>query len=201
MTQQHKPPQTEQAHLTLRYYPAILLLSLTLLWLLFFYAQTSITSLHLVLIALCSLPILGGSFLLYKQQQRLHKEALNYYQTHSELLEQRQQISQAIEASKLGLWEWDLETDSIYHSHFDDIFGYDQNEIPHFMGNLQPLVHPNDYPRLRQGLIDALKGRNPHFQCRFRIKHKSGEWRWLEDHGEVVERNRKIGRASCRERV
>lgn len=195
MTEHNKPQQTEKNHLALRYYPATILLALMVLWLLFFYTNTSVNSLQLALIITCSLPILGGSLLLYKQQQRLKSDALEHYKTHSELLDQRQQISQAIEASKLGLWEWDLETDSIYHSHFDDIFGYDHNEIPHFMGNLQPLVHPDDYPRLRQGLIDALKGRNAHFQCRFRIRHKSGQWRWLEDHGEVVERNRVTGTA------
>lgn len=132
---------------------------------------------------------------LQQQQQALQQEIQAHARTHRELTDQRQRIGQAIEASRLGLWDWNLETDSIYHSHFTDIFGYKEDEIPHFMGHLQPLVHPDDYPRLRQALVSALKGHTAHFQCRFRILHKSGEWRWLEDHGEVVDRHEVTGTA------
>lgn len=179
----------------LRFYPAMALLALAVLWFLFFSIAHTPSFIQIALVFLFSLPLIGGTYLLYQQQQKLKKEVGEHQTTHSELASQRQQISQAMEASKLALWEWDLETDSIYHSHFLDIFGYQEDEIPHFMGHLQPLVHPEDYPRLRQTLIDSLKGRNPHFQCRFRIRHKSGDWRWLEDHGEVVERNRVTGNA------
>lgn len=130
-----------------------------------------------------------------QHEKALQQEVQAHAKTHRELTDQRQRIGQAIEASRLGLWDWNLESDSIYHSHFTDIFGYKEDEIPHFMGHLQPLVHPDDYPRLRQALISALKGHTAHFQCRFRILHKSGEWRWLEDHGEVVDRHEVTGTA------
>ncbi|MBE0506173.1 MAG: EAL domain-containing protein [Marinospirillum sp.] len=130
-----------------------------------------------------------------QHEHALQQEIQAHAKTHRELTEQRQRIGQAIEASRLGLWDWNLENDSIYHSHFTEIFGYKEDEIPHFMGHLQPLVHPDDYPRLRQTLVSALKGHTAHFQCRFRILHKSGEWRWLEDHGEVVDRHEATGAA------
>ena len=187
--------QRAKKRLILHYYSATAFLALVALWFIFFYTTNAISLLQVALIAFFSLPLIAGSYVLYSQQKNLHQEIANHQTTLSELADQRQKISQAMEASKLALWEWDLETDSIYHSHFFDIFGYKEDEIPHFMGHLQPLVHPDDYPRLRQALIDSLKGRNAHFQCRFRVKHKSGEWRWLEDHGEVVERNSVTGSA------
>ncbi|WP_404415476.1 EAL domain-containing protein [Marinospirillum sp.] len=127
--------------------------------------------------------------------QDLQVEIDRHQKTTEELEHQRQRISQAIEASRLGLWDWDLTTDSIYHSHFEQIFGYAEDEIPHFMGHLKPLVHPDDYPQMRRTLLEALKGHSEHYQCRFRIRHKSGKWRWLEDHGEVVERHEATGKA------
>src|SRR5690554_996304 len=167
--------QRAKNRLVLHYYSATAFLALVALWFIFFYTTSSISLLQVALIAFFSLPLIAGSYVLYSQQKNLHQEIANHQTTLSELADQRQKISQAMEASKLALWEWDLETDSIYHSHFFDIFGYKEDEIPHFMGHLQPLVHPDDYPRLRQALIDSLKGRNAHFQCRFRVKHKSGE--------------------------
>jgi|GEM_PF-1155202 diguanylate cyclase (GGDEF)-like protein/PAS domain S-box-containing protein len=143
---------------------------------------------------------------LQRQQANLEQDVMNrtldlqteiarHRKTTEELEHQRQRISQAIEASRLGLWDWDLTTDSIYHSHFEQIFGYAEDEIPHFMGHLKPLVHPDDYPQMRRTLLEALKGHSEHYQCRFRIRHKSGQWRWLEDHGEVVERHEVTGKA------
>lgn len=130
-----------------------------------------------------------------QRTQELQEEITQHQKTSAELEHQRQRISQAIEASRLGLWDWDLTSDSIYHSHFEQIFGYAENEIPHFMGHLKPLVHPDDYPPMRQALIATLKGYSEHYQYRFRIRHKSGQWRWLEDHGEVVERHPATGQA------
>ena len=130
-----------------------------------------------------------------RRTQDLQTEIQRHQQTTREMEHQRQRISQAIEASRLGLWDWDLDSDSIYHSHFAEIFGYAENEIPHFMGHLKPLVHPDDYPQMRRTLVEALKGHSEHYQCRFRVRHKSGQWRWLEDHGEVVQRHEITGRA------
>ncbi len=111
------------------------------------------------------------------------------HSTSLELDKNRQRYSKAIEASNLGLWEWDLESDEIFHSHFEQLFGYSEREIPHFMGHLQPLVHPDDYPLLRQALVDNLKGITEQFKVQFRIQHKSGQWRWMEDTGRVIERS------------
>ncbi|SFX56282.1 putative bifunctional diguanylate cyclase/phosphodiesterase [Marinospirillum alkaliphilum] len=201
--QTRKAPDGRQVFLLLL--TAALLATLALWWLLL---KTSALS-PLLALLFSSLPLVALALLvlrLRQEQQQLvslleeRDQALEqaqqlYQRSTGELGDQRRRFSQAIEASRLGLWDWDLETDSIYHSHFREIFGYEENEIPHFMGHLQPLVHPDDYPRLRQTLIEALKGHTAHFQCRFRIRHKSGEWRWLEDHGEVVDRHEKTGTA------
>lgn len=108
-----------------------------------------------------------------------------------ELERSRLRYSKAVEASELGLWEWNLQTDEIFHSHFEQLFGYSFDEMPHFMGHLKPLVHPQDYPILRSALVDNLKGITDQFKVQFRIQHKSGQWRWLEDTGRVIERDQK----------
>lgn len=107
----------------------------------------------------------------------------------------RLRYSKAVEASDLGLWEWDLQTDEIFHSHFEQLFGYAADEVPHFMGHLKPLVHPQDYPVLRTALVDTLKGLTDQFKVQFRIQHKSGQWRWLEDTGRIIERDPRSKRA------
>ena len=126
---------------------------------------------------------------LSQSNQKLQSAIEQQRQTSLELEKSRQRYSKAVEASQLGLWEWDLSTDEIFHSHFEQLFGYSDREIPHFMGHLKPLVHPDDYPSMRRALIANLKGTTEQFKSQFRIEHKSGEWRWLEDSGRVIERD------------
>jgi len=124
------------------------------------------------------------------------QDAIEQQKQASEALDKnRQRYSKAIEASDLGLWEWDLDSDHIFHSHFEQLFGYSEHEVPHFMGHLKPLVHQEDYPALRRALVDNLKGVTDQFRVQFRIRHKSGQWRWLEDTGRVMERQSDTGHA------
>ncbi|WP_417596081.1 EAL domain-containing protein [Oceanospirillum sp.] len=132
---------------------------------------------------------------LSEANQHLKTAISEQRQASIDLERNRQRYSKAIEASDLGLWEWDLETDEIYHSHFEQLFGYSEQEIPHFMGHLQPLVHKDDYPALRTALVDTLKGYLDQFKVQFRIRHKGGQWRWLEDTGRVIDRNPQSGKA------
>ncbi len=132
---------------------------------------------------------------LSETNQRLKAAMAEQRQTSLKLDRNRQRYSKAIEASDLGLWEWDLTSDEIYHSHFEQLFGYSEQEVPHFMGHLQPLVHEEDYPALRNALVDTLKGYTDQFKVQFRIRHKNGQWRWLEDTGRVIDRNPLSGKA------
>lgn len=132
---------------------------------------------------------------LSETNDRLKTAVAEQRQTSLNLERNRQRYSKAIEASDLGLWEWDLTSDEIYHSHFEQLFGYSEHEIPHFMGHLQPLVHEEDYPALRTALVDTLKGVTSQFKIQFRIRHKNGQWRWLEDTGRVIDRNPLSGKA------
>lgn len=132
---------------------------------------------------------------LSETNKRLKDAVAEQRQTSLKLERNRQRYAKAIEASDLGLWEWDLATDEIYHSHFEQLFGFSEKEVPHFMGHLKPLVHEDDYPALRNAMVDTLKGVTPQFRVQFRVRHKSGQWRWLEDTGRVIDRNPLSGRA------
>ncbi|MDX1398860.1 MAG: EAL domain-containing protein, partial [Oceanospirillum sp.] len=44
-------------------------------------------------------------------------------------------------------------------------------------------------------LVDTLKGYTDQFKVQFRIRHKNGQWRWLEDTGRVIDRNPLSGKA------
>ncbi|HEY0663218.1 MAG TPA: diguanylate cyclase, partial [Thiobacillaceae bacterium] len=108
---------------------------------------------------------------------------------YDELAHNRERLALAMEASDIGLWDWNLDTDEVFHSNFDRMLGYSQDELKTFKGHLQPLVHPDDFPTIRQKMINHLKGRTPRYHMVYRTRHKNGNWRWVEDDGRVVARD------------
>src|SRR5205807_3610785 len=45
------------------------------------------------------------------------------------------------------------------------------------------LVHPGDREQYRGALRNCFKGETPRVACEYRILVRSGEYRWVEDHG------------------
>ncbi|GAC1033967.1 GGDEF and EAL domain-containing protein [Pseudomonas sp. No.21] len=98
-------------------------------------------------------------------------------------------LALALEASELGLWDWNLETDEVHHSHLKEIFGIEMDDVTRVLSDLKPRLHPDDLPLLRRALVDHLKGRSDGYAIDYRVRHSDGRWLWVEDRGRVVERN------------
>lgn len=56
-------------------------------------------------------------------------------------------------------------------------------------------VHPDDWPKVRAALIDFVKGKTSVYQQRYRVCSPHGRILWLEDRGQVCERDPQTGRA------
>lgn len=102
----------------------------------------------------------------------------------SEFEAEKKRYTQAIEGAKIGLWDWDLETNEIYFSpEWKEMLGYSDNELPNTFSSWQDRVHPDDL----QSALDAIKanteGLTPYYQCIHRLRHKNGHWVWIDDHG------------------
>ncbi|BAU77339.1 Sensory box/GGDEF family protein [Metapseudomonas furukawaii] len=108
--------------------------------------------------------------------------------THA-LAKSEARLALALEASELGLWDWNLETDEVHHSQLKAIFGIEEEEVTRVLSDLKPRLHPDDLPLLRRALVEHLKGRTDGYAIDYRVRHKDGHWVWVEDRGRVVERN------------
>jgi diguanylate cyclase (GGDEF)-like protein/PAS domain S-box-containing protein len=102
------------------------------------------------------------------------------------LRQSQERLSLAIDASGIGLWDWHLPTDDIYHSNFEQLLGYSSKELTGFMGHLKPLVHPDDYAMVKKAIVMHLRKRTPIYEVQYRMRHRRGHWIWVEDNGRVV---------------
>ncbi len=122
-------------------------------------------------------------------EMRVAERTLELDEATHALSKSQTRLSLDIEASELGLWDWNLQSDEVHHSRLKEIFGIESSEVRAMLRDLKPRLHPDDLPVLRRALIEHMKGRSDDYQVEYRIKHAGGHWVWVEDRGRAVERD------------
>ncbi len=102
------------------------------------------------------------------------------------LVKSQTRLTQAIEASNLGLFDWDVAEGRFFQSNFHHIFGDKELSSQSVIERLKRVVHAEDYAALRDTLNACLMGEKTDYQLNYRVSD-SGLWRWIEEHGRVVE--------------
>ncbi|MBM3104798.1 EAL domain-containing protein [Pseudomonas sp. V1] len=120
-------------------------------------------------------------------ESRVAQRGLELDQANHALGKSEQRLALALQASELGLWDWNLDTDEIHHTQLRELFGLEQAQVRSVRNDLKPRLHPDDLPVLRRTLVEHLKGRTEDYRVEYRIRHSHGHWCWIEDRGKAVE--------------
>ncbi len=115
--------------------------------------------------------------------------------TAAKLHRSEQRYALATRGANDGLWDWDLENDSLYVApRFLEICGL-ADGIDHLESvMIYDAVHPDDQQLYRQKLVEHLKGYTPQFMMEHRIRWPDGSYRWVLVRG-VAQRHEERGRA------
>lgn len=101
-----------------------------------------------------------------------------------------ERLRYAIEASKHGVWDYDLETGILFWDENSyKIFGYSNNEFDITFEKWKNMVHPEHLPKIMLIIEKLTKGIVTEFVNEFRIKNKNGDYIWIEAKGKVVSIN------------
>ena len=103
------------------------------------------------------------------------------------LKESEERFRLAINATKDGLWEWDIQTNQEFFSpRWCEIVGYsfDDPELPHTFNSWASRIHPDDYDRVLSTLSNHLE-KGGTYDVDYRHRHKSGEYRWQNSRGQA----------------
>lgn len=105
------------------------------------------------------------------------------------LRENEKRLTLAMEVAKLSFWDIDLRTGRVIDDEkLLDALGYRRSEIEPTRQAWEALLHTEDLPRVQQALEAHLQGVTRVYRQQFRMRTKTGEWRWILAQGEVVER-------------
>lgn len=92
-----------------------------------------------------------------------------------------------IASTTAGLWKWDdmSKDDQWWSPRYYQLLGFENNEIPATLKNLGDLIHPDDRDKAFKVLQDYIAGLRSDLEYEYRIRTKSGEYRWFLGSGQV----------------
>jgi diguanylate cyclase (GGDEF)-like protein/PAS domain S-box-containing protein len=94
----------------------------------------------------------------------------------------------SITAAKVGIWQWNAQTgQQSINERWAEIIGYTIEELsPISIETWRNLLHPHDLILADKELEEVFNKTNAHYVLEFRMKHKNGEWIWIESNGAIT---------------
>lgn len=120
---------------------------------------------------------------------------VNQWYAHVSLAMARQEIAMqleyqrlVLEATKVGVWQWDLQADRFaFSERWAEISGRTLPELePASLRTWLDRCHPDDQARVEAELARTLDNRNSYYDTDCRIRHQDGGWIWVRGRGKVV---------------
>lgn len=109
-------------------------------------------------------------------------------QTEELLIAERHRLANILKGTNVGTWEWNIQTgDTIYNERWAEIIGYTLFELSNVsIETWKKYTHPEDYKKAYDLLQKHFKGELEYYECEYRMRHKNGDWIWVNDRGQVT---------------
>ena len=102
------------------------------------------------------------------------------------LQQSEERLRLAINGVNDGVWDWRVGSDELYLSpKWKEMLGYRDHELPNSFAAFEDHMHAEDQHEFREALDGYLRGSTDMFHVVFRLRHRSGEWRWILSRGEA----------------
>ena len=106
-----------------------------------------------------------------------------------ELREVSERLRLAVEGADVGVWDWNVRTDEVrFDERWAAMLGHDTDEIDFDLSTWEERVHPDDIDDAWDAIEAHFAGETDVYRSDFRMRTKSGDWKWIRDRGRVVER-------------
>ncbi len=113
-------------------------------------------------------------------EQRLAAETLRLSQ---------EQLEMAIHAGRLGMWDYNLVTGTVYiNDVYKTTLGYGADEdLGEGIGIWTALIHPADLGPITAIIQEHLAGERDAYRAEYRLRCKDGRYKWVMDTGNIID--------------
>ena len=114
----------------------------------------------------------------------------DHKQAEMALSQSEERLQLALDATRDGLWDWDLRTGRAYLTpYYYEMTGYRPEDVTADFEFFKRTVFPDDLPRVLEILEAHIQGRTPTCEYEYRLLTRSGEIKWMKGRGRIVERD------------
>lgn len=108
--------------------------------------------------------------------------------TREALFLEKESYSTFIKATQAATWIWNVQTkETIFDEHWAKILGYSLDDLkPIGLITWEQLVHPDDLEMAYRDIQKAFDKKTEFYVSQYRMKHKSGDYIWISDRGQVI---------------
>lgn len=96
----------------------------------------------------------------------------------------------AMEATRDGLWDWDVVSGAVYYSpSYWAMLDYDADSQPQDAATWLEMIHPEDREAVLAANTDCIENRSESFLIEYRMRAKDGTWKWIQGRGKAIVRD------------
>jgi len=120
--------------------------------------------------------------------------------TEEALRKSEERLNMILEAANDGFWDFDVANQKIkftFSRRWAEVVGFTEPELTELARKWEECaetwreeVHPDDLPGMDRALRDHIRGRTPQYVYEHRLRTKSGEWKWVQGRGRLVEKDK-----------
>lgn len=122
-------------------------------------------------------------------EEKVKERTFDIQMMNASLERSKQNLEMAHQTAGIGSWDWDIKNRIIQTSNFDQILGYNNEEINLYARDIGRFIHPEDFQSVRKSISLHLRNHTERYESTYRIRHKDGYWVWVQDLGRVIQRD------------
>jgi len=101
----------------------------------------------------------------------------------AELIESQERLNFALDATKAGVWEWNVSADKVtWTDNIWELYGLEKNSLPHTHRLCESNIHPDDRDLLFEKVMSAAT-KEIEINIEYRVCHSDGSIHWLRCQG------------------
>lgn len=117
----------------------------------------------------------------------LAKEIDKRQETQKQLIDSEEKYRLSMQASQVGLWDWDVTSGEVYYSPgWEQILGLE--DIDNVYQEWEKRIHPDDRESVLESLREHLDGKTDAWMMEHRLCKNDGNWIWVAGRGRVMTR-------------
>lgn len=127
---------------------------------------------------------------LSKAQAEIELEVAEHEIARDEAASAKEQLSLALDASRLALWDYAVDSGKLFLSEaWSEMLGLPRAPTHTTLQNLTAMVPQSDRAGVADAIAKALKGPDSHYRIEHRVNTPAGDIIWIVSEGRVVSRN------------